>query len=147
MPVFPDKYAPQFKGLSSFTLEYDPENDSEFDQKILLDGLVSDADNIDANIHVSAETDAALSAVCDITAKGLELTFKAKGQGNGSLTLLAESNGRVSSINIRLLSNPTLRELAMPKWPQAASLSATIKLISMVWTDTNSLFTHWTDVR
>ena len=100
MPVFPDKYAPQFKGLSSFTLEYDPENDSEFDQKILLDGLVSDADNIDANIHVSAETDAALSAVCDITAKGLELTFKAKGQGNGSLTLLAESNGRVSSINI-----------------------------------------------
>ena len=110
MPIFPDKYAPQFGELPSRLNLAIKENLSAV---LDLSELVSDPDGIDACINIYVEDDnfvqtleddepaASLSDLVDITIAGKVITLTHKDvEGESSITICAESNGRTASANI-----------------------------------------------
>lgn len=109
MPVFPDKYAPQFGELPSrLNLVIKDNVPAVLD----LSELVSDPDGIDACINISVEdaTDVqplsdepstSLSDLVDIAIDGKVITLTHKDvEGSSAITICAESNGRTATVNI-----------------------------------------------
>ena len=110
MPIFPDKYAPQFGELPSrLNLAIKDNVPAVLD----LSELVSDPDGIDACINISVEQGdfaqpldedepaASLSDLVDIAIDGKVITLTHKDvEGKSSITICAESNGRTASANI-----------------------------------------------
>lgn len=113
MPVFPDKYAPQFGELPSrLNLVIKDNVPAVLD----LSELVSDPDGIDACINISVEQGdfaqpldedepaASLSDLVDIAIDGKVITLTHKDvEGSSAITICAESNGRTASVNIPVL--------------------------------------------
>lgn len=113
MPVFPDKYAPQFGELPSrLNLVIKDNVPAVLD----LSELVSDPDGIDACINISVEQGdfaqpldedepaASLSDLVDIAIAGKVITLTHKDvEGSSAITICAESNGRIASVNIPVL--------------------------------------------
>ncbi|MGN0224354.1 MAG: leucine-rich repeat protein [Muribaculaceae bacterium] len=113
MPIFPDKYAPQF-GEMPTRLNVVIKDD--IPAVLDLSELVSDPDGIDACINISVEDDndvqtleegepaTALSDLVDIAIDGKVITLTHKNvEGSSAITIYAESNGRTASVNIPVL--------------------------------------------
>lgn len=98
MPLFPDKYAPEFKNLPN-SIEIDMEQ-TQSATSLDLSNIVSDQDNLDSNIRLTHEIDNELNDICEVTKVGSTLQFAPTKTGSGSLSLIAESNGRKTTVNI-----------------------------------------------
>ncbi|MDE6394858.1 MAG: T9SS type A sorting domain-containing protein, partial [Duncaniella sp.] len=106
LPILPDKYDAVI-GLEDMTLLL-----ADGDKEIDLSGLVSDMDNIDANIRLSlldtptaaAGNDETSGPVAEVSLEGKTLTISPKALGEHSFTLAAQSNGRTVSrtINVKV---------------------------------------------
>ena len=115
LPIFPDKYAPEFGEMPE--LRFTPDNNAPVE--IDLSEIVTDRDNHDVNIKVErifpekSETAAAheagntLDDIAEVTLESKKLTVvpRANAVGKATLTLKAESNGRVSTIDIPVIND------------------------------------------
>lgn len=99
IPVFPDKYAPEFDALDDIELELTKDKDG-----VSIEIGVSDRDNMDNAIRLSIVNDdipaeqtsrlnAEKSDVYSATLNGNILTVIPREVGNGEIVLKAESNG------------------------------------------------------
>lgn len=95
-PIFPDKYNAEI-GLEDIELDV-----RDADKVIDLSELVSDKDNVDANIRLSlVDTPELMTEGADtephaaVSLDGRDLTVSPKSAGTHHFTLAAESNGRV----------------------------------------------------
>lgn len=93
MPVFPDKYEPEFEDPGVITLNVD-------DEPVEITLKATDRDNNDANIRYSlvaapAANDA--EAVAEVSLQGDKLTVTPRAVGSHELGLRIESNGKVIS--------------------------------------------------
>ena len=91
LPIFPDKYEAEIN-IDNIAMAV---NDTPLE--IDLTELVTDRDNIDSNIRLSLDTMAENAGVADMTLNGNVLTVAPRAKGQTSLTVNAESNGRLSS--------------------------------------------------
>lgn len=99
LPVFPDKFAPQFSDIPS--VEITINGNAGAPRAIDLEGCVTDADNIDSNIRLSVYCPAELAEVAEVSLSGRRtLAVTPRGKGRSSFTLVAESNGRTTSVNV-----------------------------------------------
>lgn len=104
LPILPDKYDAVID-LEDILL---PLGDGE--KEIDLSELVSDEDNIDANIRLSlldtpmmlTDDEVAPEMVADVALDGKKLTISPKAGGERSFTLAAQSNGRTVTKNINV---------------------------------------------
>jgi hypothetical protein len=96
--LFPDKYAPEFKNLPN-SIEIDMEQ-TQSTTSLDLSNIVSDQDNLDSNIRLTHEIDNELNDICEVSKVGSALQFAPTKTGSGSLSLIAESNGRKTTVNI-----------------------------------------------
>lgn len=92
IPIFPDKYDPEFRNLTGVTLGTDP-------MEIDLYDYVYDEDHITRAINLSVESPSASAATrsaeaFDHSLVNGKLTLTPKSVGEGELTLVAESNGK-----------------------------------------------------
>lgn len=100
LPVFPDKYAPEFNGVNGYvTLE-------KGGQPYTADlaGSVSDRDNIAYNISI-ALSDSGDANVADVTLDGTTLAIQPVGAGTTKAILTAESNGITTEQEIYITVN------------------------------------------
>lgn len=100
LPVFPDKYAPEFNGVNGYvTLE-------KGGQPYTADlaGSVSDRDNIAYNISI-ALPDSGDANVADVTLDGTTLAIQPVGAGTTKAILTAESNGITTEQEIYITVN------------------------------------------
>lgn len=100
LPVFPDKYAPEFNGVNGYvTLE-------KGGQPYTADlaGSVSDRDNIAYNISI-ALSDSGDANVADVTLDGTILAIQPVGAGTTKAILTAESNGITTEQEIYITVN------------------------------------------
>lgn len=101
MPIFPDKYAPEFSNLPDISVDLAKADDV---CTVDLKEYVSDKDNIDAAIRLSLlDANSAANAVEGIVDAELNdgvLQVKPVAAGHGSLTVKAESNGKTTTISI-----------------------------------------------
>ncbi|MCM1021855.1 MAG: DUF5074 domain-containing protein [Muribaculum sp.] len=97
MPIVPDKYAAEIAIDNTITLDINDEP-VDFD----LSKLVTDADNLDRNITVSLDNAASDGDVAEVTLEGSVLTVAPVAVGTCYFTLNAESNGRVTSKEIKI---------------------------------------------
>lgn len=100
LPVFPDKYAPEFNGVNGYvTLE-------KGGQPYTADlaGSVSDRDNIAYNISI-ALSDSGDANVADVTLDGTILAIQPVGAGTTKAILTAESNGITNEQEIYITVN------------------------------------------
>lgn len=99
IPVFPDKYAPVFDGLTGIMAGKDP---------VVIDlyEYVSDEDGLDRAINLSVEEPAVETRsgerLFDYTLENGILTVTPKSKGEGMLTLVAESNGKVTRQDVKV---------------------------------------------
>lgn len=100
VPVFPDKYAPEFGEIKALELYVSPENNAGALPGEEFDINVTDADNIDANITVTLQSTPELEAIADVTLLDRHISVMPKAKGESSLTLVAESNGRTTTVNV-----------------------------------------------
>ena len=98
LPIFPDKYE---AAIDLDNMDLKVEDGAE---EIDLTEFVTDADNIDSNIRLWLADEPTLpegeepaDKVIDVTLEGRKLTVTPWAAGTGCFTLVAESNGRVSS--------------------------------------------------
>ncbi len=113
LPIFPDKYAPEFGEMPE--LRFTPDNNAPVE--IDLSEIVTDRDNHDVNIKVerifpeksesAREAGNTLDDIAEVTLEGKKLTVvpRANAVGKATLTLKAESNGRVSTIDIPVIND------------------------------------------
>ena len=102
LPVFPDKYDAEI-ALEDIVLDMDG-GAAKFD----LSPLVTDRDNIDANISLRLEDAVAYAedpACADVTLVGRTLTVAPRESGSRHITLVAESNGRPVSKTVTVTVN------------------------------------------
>lgn len=95
LPIFPDKYAPEFTGVDNgidLTVDGLP-------YTVDLAGKVADRDNISYNI-TTALADAGDAAVATATLDGTTLTVAPVAEGSTKIVLTAESNGVVAEYPI-----------------------------------------------
>ncbi|MBD5290192.1 MAG: leucine-rich repeat protein [Bacteroides sp.] len=103
IPIFPDKYAPEFAEIPEIALNLDLSTES---YELDLTDFVTDKDNPDCNIRLSlVETpalfdDEASTTPAEARLEGKKLTVTPKSKGNINFTLLAESNGRVTQTSV-----------------------------------------------
>lgn len=100
LPVFPNKYAPEFNGVNGYvTLE-------KGGQPYTADlaGSVSDRDNIAYNISI-ALSDSGDANVADVTLDGTTLAIQPVGAGTTKAILTAESNGITTEQEIYITVN------------------------------------------
>ncbi len=99
LPIFPDKYAPEFGDIETIDIRY-IEGQTPEAKTIDLTDLVTDRDNIAANIRLSIVSEE--SGIYEAALNGKTLTVTAKpGQfGMESIALKAESNGVVTTVDI-----------------------------------------------
>ncbi|MGM9859332.1 MAG: DUF5074 domain-containing protein, partial [Muribaculaceae bacterium] len=96
MPIFPDKYAPEFGTLpTNIHVNMDVATPYTLD----LSG-VSDEDGIDACIALSVD-DSDISSIADVVCSGRTIQISHKGiVGEGTLSINAESNGKITTVDI-----------------------------------------------
>lgn len=107
LPIFPDKYDAEIN-VDDITLDI-ADGPTEID----LAALVTDRDNIDANISISlldsstakAENSETQAICADATLEGRKLTIMPYFAGTRQLTIAAESNGRSVSKTINITVN------------------------------------------
>lgn len=104
MPIFPDKYDAEIN-LEDIDMDLSEEVAS-FD----LSKLVTDKDNHNSNISISLTDSSMLheqeeAPVAYVTLEGKQLSIKPNKTGEHNITLVAESNGRVVSKNIKITVN------------------------------------------
>ncbi|MDE6428077.1 MAG: DUF5074 domain-containing protein [Muribaculaceae bacterium] len=119
LPILPDKHDAVI-GLDDVTLLL-----KDGDRKFDLSELVSDPDNIDANIRltlldepaVMAENDEPSTAVADVSLEGKTLTISPKTTGTHTFTLAAQSNGRTVSktVNVTVSETTGIDSLVSPR--------------------------------
>lgn len=95
LPVFPDKYAPEFAGVES-SIELTANGIAH---TVDLAGKVTDPDNISYNI-TTALADAGDAAVATARLDGTTLTVSPVAEGGTKIVLTAESNGVVTEFPI-----------------------------------------------
>lgn len=102
MPVFPDKYAPEFDTIEPIELEM-----TKNAEGICIDLGVSDRDNMDSAIRVSImENDEADAPTCfKASLEGRRLTIVPLAAGNDEIGLRAESNGVVTYMSVPVTVN------------------------------------------
>ena len=89
LPIFPDKYAPEFSDIPAVTLDHEGTA-----VEINLEGVACDEDNPDSGITVSYCPTPELEKIASVTRQGNTLSLLPVAPGNACLRLLAESNGR-----------------------------------------------------
>ena len=103
MPIFPDKYEPEFS--------IDEINMKPGDRALVMDlrEYVDDPDNNNLNIKFAiSEAGARAASAADVELDGHTLTITPLDLGTHSFTLTAESNGRVASKEIKVnVAQPT----------------------------------------
>lgn len=99
MPIFPDKYAPEFGDIEPIDIRY-IEGQTPEAKTIDLTDLVTDRDNIAANIRLSIVSEESDIYEASLDGKTLTVTAKPGQFGMESITLKAESNGVVTTVDI-----------------------------------------------
>ncbi len=99
MPIFPDKYAPEFGEIESVDIRY-IEGQTPEAKTIDLTDLVTDRDNIAADIRLSIISEESDIYEAALNGKTLTVTAKPGQFGMESITLKAESNGVVTTVDI-----------------------------------------------
>lgn len=97
MPIFPDKYAPEFVDVAK-SVELTAGGEA---YTIDLDGKVTDKDNLVYNITTSL-ADAGDAGVAEAELDGTTLTIRPVGEGTTTAVLTAESNGVVTEWPIEI---------------------------------------------
>ena len=105
MPIFPDKYAPEFSDLPEVSVDLAKDGDIF---TIDLKDYVTDKDNIDAAIRLSIVGGDAVAADNTVSDKRLVnatlengvLTITPLIAGHGNLNVKAESNGKTTTVSI-----------------------------------------------
>ena len=105
MPIFPDKYAPEFSDIPKVSVDL-AKNGDIF--TIDLKDYVTDKDNIDAAIRLSIVGGDAVAADNTVSDKSLVnatlengvLTITPLIAGHGNLNVKAESNGKTTTVSI-----------------------------------------------
>ena len=105
MPIFPDKYAPEFSDLPEVSVDLAKDGDIF---TIDLKDYVTDKDNIDAAIRLSIVVGDAVAADNTVSDKRLVnatlengvLTITPLIAGHGNLNVKAESNGKTTTVSI-----------------------------------------------
>ena len=105
MPIFPDKYAPEFSNLPEVSVDLAKDGDIF---TIDLKDYVTDKDNIDAAIRLSIVGGDAVAADNTVSDKRLVnatlengvLTITPLIAGHGNLNVKAESNGKTTTVSI-----------------------------------------------
>lgn len=105
MPIFPDKYAPEFSDLPEVSVDLAKDGDIF---TIDLKDYVTDKDNIDAAIRLSIVGGDAVAADNTVSDKSLVnatlengvLTITPLIAGHGNLNVKAESNGKTTTVSI-----------------------------------------------
>ena len=105
MPIFPDKYAPEFSDLPEVRVDLAKVGDIF---TIDLKDYVTDKDNIDAAIRLSIVGGDAVAADNTVSDKSLVnatlengvLTITPLIAGRGNLNVKAESNGKTTTVSI-----------------------------------------------
>lgn len=104
IPIFPDKYAPEFIGLSGITL-------TDQSEQINLYDFVDDKDNVNGAIRFYVENEMSQNSAntpFDYILENGVLTLYPQNVGTGSLTLVAESNGKTTKhilpVNVKMQS-------------------------------------------
>lgn len=105
MPIFPDKYAPEFSDLPEVSVDLAKDGDIF---TIDLKDYVTDKDNIDAAIRLSIVGGDAVAADNTVSDKRLVnatlengvLTITPLIAGRGNLNVKAESNGKTTTVSI-----------------------------------------------
>ena len=105
MPIFPDKYAPEFSDLPEVSVDLAKDGDIF---TIDLKDYVTDKDNIDAAIRLSIVGGDAVAADNTVSDKSLVnatlengvLTITPLIAGHGNLNVKAESNGKTTMVSI-----------------------------------------------
>lgn len=105
MPIFPDKYAPEFSNLPEVSVDLAKDGDIF---TIDLKDYVTDKDNIDAAIRLSIVGGDAVAADNTVSNKRLVnatlengvLTITPLIAGHGNLNVKAESNGKTTTVSI-----------------------------------------------
>lgn len=95
LPVFPDKYAPEFEAVEP--VELDKQKNAE---GVTIDLAVSDRDNMDSAIRVSLMDSDEAAGCFTATLNGRQLTVTPLAAGSGELGLSAESNGVVTYLSV-----------------------------------------------
>lgn len=98
LPIFPDKYAPEFVEVQS-EVEMRPT-----DEPVIIDltDKVTDKDNLVCNITTTV-VDAGDPAVADVGFDGFSLKITPVAEGTTTIKLAAESNGVVTEHNITVI--------------------------------------------
>ena len=105
MPIFPDKYAPEFSDFPEVSVDLAKDGDIF---TIDLKDYVTDKDNIDAAIRLSIVGGDAVAAdntvsdkrLVNATLDGGVLTITPLIAGHGNLNVKAESNGKTTTVSI-----------------------------------------------
>lgn len=105
MPIFPDKYAPEFSDLPEVSVDLAKDGDIF---TIDLKDYVTDKDNIDAAIRLSIVGGDAVAAdntvsdkrLVNATLDGGVLTITPLIAGHGNINVKAESNGKTTTVSI-----------------------------------------------
>ena len=97
LPVFPDKFAPEFNGVET-AIDTRVGEDAT---AIYLDGKVTDRDNLACNISTALK-DAGNNAIAKVELYGNSLTVTPVAAGTTMATLTAESNGVVTEHDIEI---------------------------------------------
>ena len=97
MPVFPDKYAPEFTGVEN-RVEMRPEDEAYV---IDLTGKVTDADNLACNISTTL-ADSADQEIAKVEFNGQRITVTPVAPGTTTAAIEAESNGVVTRHEIEI---------------------------------------------
>ena len=116
LPILPDKHDAVID-LEDMTLLLD-----DGDKEIDLTELVSDEDNIDANIRLKlldtpttiAEGDDTPAKVAEVSLEGRKLTISPKTSGEQSFTLAAQSNGRTITKTVNVTVESVLTGIGSP---------------------------------
>lgn len=97
MPIFPDKYAPEFAELPEVSVDLAKAGDVF---TINLKDYVTDKDNIDAAIRLSLVDGDAEDKLIDAALEDGVLTITPVYAGKGSVNVKAESNGKTTTVSI-----------------------------------------------